>query len=135
MFASKRTRTVPTEYGDVVIKALGWRKLDRARQAVLAEAQAQLMAMGGPSVMAAFQDAGGEDSVREAAKEQLGEERLYHQAGILSDGVVSIDGVDVDTDAVDDLDQDVAVLLFREILTLSRVAVSPEEAKKATGND
>ena len=135
MFASKRTITIETEYGDVVISALGWRKLDRSRKAVLAEAQEQLMSMGGPSVMAAFRDAGGEDAVREAAVEQLGEERLYSQQHILADGVVSIDGRDVEDGDLDDLDQDVAHRLFLKILTLSRVTVSAEDAKATTGED
>lgn len=124
MFASKRTKTIETEYGDVVIKALGWRKLERARQAVLADAQAQLMAMGGPAVMAAFRDAGDDDSIRDAATEQLGEERLYHRGSVLADGLVSIAGADVEDGDVDDLDEPMALDLFLHILRLSRVNVS-----------
>jgi len=137
MFASKRTKTITTGGGPIVIRALGWRKLERARQAVLDQAQEQVMKLGGPAVLTAMQDAGGEDRIREQA-ESLGEQRHYNRLHVLRDGVVTIDGDVATAEAVDDLEEDIAEEAFLAILTLSRVQVTPEaaEAAKAVqGND
>ena len=136
MFASRITKTVRTpsdpQY-DVVIRRLSGRKLEKAQLAVMFGGVDLMKQLGGADVMRQIQALGGPDAVKRDA--QADPSQRYDRTEILRAGIVSWaepglaqpDGLSSDDDRkalVDDLEEEVAVFLFREILRLSRIAVT-----------
>ena len=136
MFASRITKTVETpsdpQY-DVVIRRLSGRKLEKAQLAVMFGGVDLMKQLGGADVMRQIQALGGPDAVKRAA--QADPSQRYDRTEILRAGIVSWaepglaqpDGLASDDDRkalIDDLEEEVAVFLFREILRLSRIAVT-----------
>ena len=126
MFSSRITReiTTPTDPPYVVtIRQLSGRRKERCQQAVLSKAAALIANIGGAAAFAEIQKLGGERAVREGVERDPG--ASYDQEHVLIEGIVSWSAEEpVTSDTIADLEVETSDLLFREILRLSRVAVT-----------
>ena len=130
MFASRITKEIqpPTDPAyTVTIRQLSGRAKARCQEAVITRAASLVERSGGAKAFAAIQDLGGEREVREAVERDPSQS--YDQATVLVEGIVSWTAAeDVTPEQIDDLEPETSDLLFREILRLSRVAVTAEDA-------
>ena len=141
MFTKNVTKVVDMTDGEttgqVTIRKLSARSLDKAREARQIAA-AQLTAKMGPEMISAFRDASkdkGEKPVVSAEDNPDVRYQVYERAHILSAGVTSWT-FEVDLkEGIEDLDEESAEFLFREIIDLSDPAPKVDEAtqKKDAG--
>ena len=142
MFASRITKTVTTpsdpQY-DVVIRRLSGRKLEKAQMAVMFGGVDLMQKVGGADVMRQIQTLGGAEAVRRSG--ETNPSQRYDRTEVLRAGIVTWattgsaqpDGLASDDDRaalVDDLEEPVADFLFREVLRLSRVAVTEADVEE-----
>ena len=124
MFASRITKTVRTPSDpsyDVVIQRLSGRELEKAKKAVMFCGVDYLQKVGDVEVMRQIQALGGPEGITRAV--DANPWQRYDRTEVLRSGIVSVSDDDW-TAVVDDLEESVAGFLFREILRLSRVAVT-----------
>lgn len=153
MFASRVTKIVTTvsepPYA-VTIRRLSWRQIQQAQRAVFRQGLELLNETAGGDVIAkAFkqlQELGGEAAIREqTATAEKDPGRNYDRATVLKAGILTwteVGSTDTPPDKrpaaeiealVDDLEEDVAEQLFREILRMSHV-LPAAEGESATKN-
>ena len=134
MFASQITKVVklPTvkPAPSVTIRALSGRAKERAQQATLGRAARMHETVGGAKVFAEIQKMG-EARVRGTDTDDDGDKSSsYDKQTTLVEGIVSWTAkAEVTPDTIADLEADVADLVFREILILSRVPVTAADVK------
>ena len=135
MFASDVTKEIitPSEPSyTVTIRRLSGRKLQRAHMATMREAGAVVADVGGKEVFDTLKAMGGEESARKRSAEEVPADRRFDRTQVLRDGIVSWSAErQVDKAAIDDLEQETADMLFREILTLSRVTLTAADVHAA----
>lgn len=131
MFSSRTTKAIqtPTTPSYVVtIRQLSGRAKERAQQASLSRAAEMIERFGGAKVLSEIQKLGGEDAVRSSGEQDPASGFDRHQ--VLLDGIVSWTADEsVTPETIDDIEDETADLLFREILRLSRVPVTVEDVK------
>lgn len=129
----------------VVIKRLGWRRLDEAHDALVKGGMANIQDLGGVAVVKEFQafiddarksgTANAEDPI-EAAREAVAEAKKkdpttgYDPAQLCLMGVVTLDGVEKSREAIDDLEPDVLTGIARAVLRLARPGLFEDEAER-----
>ena len=130
MFASRRTKEIETPTKPsytVTIKALSGRAKERSQQAVLGKAAQLVETVGGAKIFAALQQLGGEDAVREEARE-TNPTAAFDRDQVLVDGIVKWSAPEeLNAETIGDLEEDVSELLFVEILRLSKIPTSSSE--------
>ena len=132
MFASRITKEVRIGEDTVTIRALSGRAKERAQQATMTRAAGMLAQVGGAAVMAEITKLGGEDAVRSAPSER-DPASAFDQQTVLREGIISWPADEPVTDeTVGDLETEAADLLCREILILSRIALTDADKKTAT---
>lgn len=126
MFSSRKTReiTTPSDPSYVVtIRQLSGRRKERCQQAVLEKAATLIASIGGAAAFGEIQKIGGERAVRDEAARDPGSS--YDQQQVLIEGIVGWTADEPLTpETIADLEVETGDLLFREILRLSRVAVT-----------
>jgi len=126
MFSSRITKeiTTPTEPAYVVtIRQLSGRQKERCQQAVLKKSVELITNIGGAGAFAEIQRLGGEKTVK--AQADRDPSSSYDREQVLVEGVVKWSAEEeVTPDTLGDLEAATSDLLFREILRLSRVAVT-----------
>jgi len=135
------TITIPhDDGGTVVIRKLAPKKLREAARASQLQALEDFKAMGGRATLDAFKGIGDDakavpetDVPAPAADPLTG----YDQATLCAKGIVSWSYPrEVNTEAIDDLDEDTLLFIARAVLKLSRPSLflTPAEAEAARGN-
>ena len=134
MFANKITKVVTVKDGDedvsVTIRKLSARSLDKAslaRQAAIAETARTL----GPDMLKAFQDADAKKdavAILDPAEARYG---AYDRGTTLTAGIASWTAKIDLQEGINELDEDTADFLFKEIVALS--VPTPEEQEAASG--
>ena len=126
MFASRITKEIETPTDPaytVTIRQLSGRAKARCQEAVISRAAGLVERIGGAQAFAEIQKLGGEREVREAVDRDPAQS--YDQPTVLVEGIVSWTATeDVTPEQIDDLEPETSDLLFREILRLSRIAVT-----------
>ena len=129
MFASRVTRDIETPTDPaytVTIRQLSGRAKARCQEAVISRAAGLISRIGGASAFAEIQKLGGEREVRQAVDRDPAQS--YDQSTVLTEGIVRwTASEDVTPEQIDDLEPETSDLLFREILRLSRIAVTADD--------
>jgi len=131
MFSSRIKKDIdtPTDPSYVVtIRQLSGRQRERCQQAVLKKAAELITNIGGAAAFGEIQRLGGEKSVRDKADRDPSSS--YDREQVLVEGVLSWTAdEEVTPETIGDLEAGTSDLLFREILRLSRVAVTEADAE------
>ena len=131
MFSSRITKEIatPTEPSYLVtIRQLSGQQKRRCQEAVLKRSVELITNIGGAAACGEIQRLGGEKSVRDQADRDPGSS--YDREQVLVEGVLSWTAdEEVTPETIGDLEAGTSDLLFREILRLSRVAVTEADVE------
>ncbi len=119
----------------ITVTRLGWRRLGEAQKAQSKEAMQNIRDLGGPAFVRELQQSVKEAGGREAVEKAAARDPLsgYELGTLLTLGVKALDDGPPTTDALDDLELEVAQAAATAVLRLSRPALFESEADRGEG--
>lgn len=125
--------------GVVVIRRLGWRRLEEAAKALMKDGLKDLRDLGGAAELKELQALAGDPEAVEAVRARVRDAKkadplsAYDKRELCQMAIVTLDGLDKTPEAIDEFEPEVLEGTARAILRLARPGLFETEADEKNG--